>query len=140
MLSFRTGSETNKLSKTEKQMMKNEFFAKNEKKPKKDKIDMDELLKGENEEQKRILENQIFMRSLNKQKTFFANIEKEIIPIVEGPEEDEFSIVSVAENVAEQTIDNIQSEPSSPTKLDAVASPQNQLQTIQGNFKIIFLI
>ena len=30
--------------------MKNEFFAKNLKKPKKEKIDMDELLKGENEE------------------------------------------------------------------------------------------
>ena len=43
MLTFRTGSETNKLSKTEKEMMKNEFFAK-------EKIDMDELLKGENEE------------------------------------------------------------------------------------------
>jgi hypothetical protein len=50
MLTFRTGSETNKLSKTEKEMMKNEFFAKNLKKPKKEKIDMDELLKGENEE------------------------------------------------------------------------------------------
>ena len=47
-------------------MMKNEFFAKNEKKQKKDKIDMEELLKGENEEQKRILENQLWMRSLNK--------------------------------------------------------------------------
>jgi hypothetical protein len=61
MLSFRTGSETNKLSKTEKEMMKNEFFAKNEKKPKKDKIDMDELLKGENEEQKRILERNLYI-------------------------------------------------------------------------------
>jgi hypothetical protein len=66
LLTFRTGSETIKISKLEKEMMKNEFFAKNEKKQKKDKIDMDELLKGENEEQKRILENQIWMRSLNK--------------------------------------------------------------------------
>jgi len=51
------------------------------------------------------------------------NIEKEIVPIVEGPEEDEFSIASVAENVAEQTADNILSEPSSPTKVDAVVAP-----------------
>lgn len=63
------------------------------------------------------------MRSLNKQKPFFMNIEKEIVPIVEGPEEDEFSIASVAENVAEQTADNILSEHSSPTKIDAVVAP-----------------
>ena len=47
------------------------------------------------------------MRSLNKQKTFFMNIDKDIIPIVEGPEEEAISTVSVAENLAEETIDNI---------------------------------
>lgn len=62
------------------------------------------------------------------------NIDKDIIPIVEGPEEEEFSTVSVAENLAEETIDNIQNEPSSPIKIDSVIVPQKQIQPIQGNF------
>ena len=51
------------------------------------------------------------------------HIERDIIPIVEGREEDEYSIISVASNLVEETIDNIISEPSSPIKVDPAKVP-----------------
>jgi hypothetical protein len=61
-------------------------------------------LKDVSEDQKRSFEIDLFMRSLKNTKIdCLKDLDKIIVPIVEGPEEDEYSHVSIKENEMDLT-------------------------------------
>lgn len=62
------------------------------------------MLKDVSEDQKRSFEIDLFMRSLKNTKIdCLKDLDKIIVPIVEGPEEDEYSHVSIKENEMDLT-------------------------------------